>query len=575
MPGVMESDTANVWRRHPVAAMSVRCSVLVVPFATACLVGIYVGWAIGGANTLGWIVARIAGAGAASTVVFLVIERLCRRLLPLSTLLRLSTVFPDRAPRRFSIALRSTSLRRLREWANHPEHENLNALAEQVVTLATSLNFHDRRTRGHSERTRALAELLIEEMKLNPTEANEVRWGAFLHDIGKLLVPAAVLNKPGKPTPAEWAVLKRHPDAGGNLVEPLRPFIGQGVEAVRYHHENYDGSGYPDGLQGEEIPVSARVVAVVDCFEVMTAVRSYQRPMTIEAARNELVAEAGAQFDPTVVRAFLNVSIGRLHWALGVAAWMAEIPFLAVVPRAAAQVSAGLGTGATISTNALTSVAAVSFGAVAVVAPVAAHAASTGSTPRPVAQVVSPGSQVAQAPKTANGGVAPADGGDSTPVQAGPGVPAAAEASRTGAAPGSVQPSSAPMGSPGSSPQAAVAGAVATSLGARPAGAAVAPGSATGNAGGNGVAGANSNAGGNGNGNGNGVAGANSNAGGNGNGVAGANGNAGGNGNGNGVAGVNSNAGGNGNGVAGANSNAGGNGQAKGHVDPGAIQPGQ
>src|ERR1700722_204026 len=112
----MESDADRVWRRHPIVAAAVRLALLTVPFGCACLAGIYTGWAMGGSNTVAWVAARIAVGGGVSTAVFVVVERLSRQLMPLSTLLRLSMVFPDRAPHRFSVALRSTSLRRLREW---------------------------------------------------------------------------------------------------------------------------------------------------------------------------------------------------------------------------------------------------------------------------------------------------------------------------------------------------------------------------------------------------------------------------------------------------------------------------
>jgi hypothetical protein len=124
------------------------------------------------------------------------------------------------------------------------------------------------------------------------------------------------------------------------LVEPLRPFLGPGVDAVGSHHENYDGSGYPLGLSGDQLPLAARIVSVADAFEVMTAVRAYKRPMTLQAARAELARRSGTQFDPQVVRAFLNVSLGRVHWTLGLAAWLAELPFLTVLPRFTAQMSA-------------------------------------------------------------------------------------------------------------------------------------------------------------------------------------------------------------------------------------------
>jgi hypothetical protein len=299
---------------------------------------------------------------------FVVAERLGRRFLPLAVLLRLNLVFPDRAPSRFSVALRSTSVRKLQQWVREArETDDAAELAEKVVTLASALNTHDRRTRGHCERTRALTDLIVEELHLSATEANEVRWGAFLHDVGKLAVPSEILNKAGTPTSREWEILKSHPEAGARLVEPLRAFLSSGVDAVGSHHENYDGTGYPAGLSGEHLPRAARIVSVADAFEVMTAVRAYKRPMTMQAAREELARRSGTQFDPVIVRAFLNVSLGRLHWVLGVAAWITELPLLSIFPRLAAQVSTLAGGGAAVPPIGLPGVAAVSLGAMAVI----------------------------------------------------------------------------------------------------------------------------------------------------------------------------------------------------------------
>jgi hypothetical protein len=375
------------WTVHRLTAACLRVAVVAAPLPVSAGVGVFVGWSVSGQGALD-VVARVVAAGLASVATFAVLEWLARRLMPLAALLRLSLIFPDRAPSRFAIALRSTSVRRIREWARtNQDRLGEQALAEKVLTLASALNFHDRRTRGHSERTRAFAELVIDELGLSEAEANEVRWGAFLHDIGKLLVPSAILNKAGEPSAAEWETLRQHPAEGGRLVRALRPFIGSGVDAVSCHHESFDGTGYPNGMRGEEIPLAARIVAVVDSFEVMTAVRSYKRPMSATAARKELVREAGKQFDPSVVRAFVNVSLGRLHWALGLVAWAAELPFIGIVPRAAAQVGTAIGTGSgAVSTATLASVATASLGATLVVNPLAAPVpAPASAAPVPAA----------------------------------------------------------------------------------------------------------------------------------------------------------------------------------------------
>jgi hypothetical protein len=406
---VNERRTAQ-WHGHRLAAMALRVVVLLCPVAVAAFVGLIVSRSIPGDSPRAYVI-RVVLAAVASVLAFLVVERLGRRVLPLAVLLRLNLVFPDRAPSRFSVALRSGSVRKLQRWAREA-HESDDgvladraALAEKVVTLAAALNSHDRRTRGHCERTRALADLIIEEMRLSPTEANEVRWGAFLHDIGKLAVPVEILNKPGKPTASEWEVLKRHPEAGARLVEPLRSFLHSGVDAVADHHENYDGSGYPAGRSGEHLALAARIVTVADSFEVMTAVRAYKRPMTAQAARAELARRSGTQFDPQVVRAFLNVSLGRLHWAVGFAAWIAELPFLTILPRLAAQVSATAGGGGGgISAAALPSIAAASLGTIAAIS----HAESPATHP-PVAAARASAPSSAQ-PSAIGAGSSPASG---------------------------------------------------------------------------------------------------------------------------------------------------------------------
>jgi hypothetical protein len=380
-----EAGTGH-WQGHRFAALLVRALVFLGPVGGAAIVGLLVSRSLSGSG-VGALVVRVLITATVSVAAFVLVERLARRFLPLAALLRLNLVFPDRAPSRFSVALRSTSVRKLQQWVRDArESENVAVLAEKVVTLASALNTHDRRTRGHCERTRALADLIVEELHLSPAQANEVRWGAFLHDIGKLVVPPEILNKPGKPTTREWEVLRSHPEAGARLVEPLRTFLGSGVDAVGSHHENYDGSGYPAGLAGEQLPLAARIVSVADAFEVMTAVRAYKRPMTLQAAREELALRSGSQFDPQVVRAFLNVSLGRVHWTLGVAAWIAELPFLSVLPRAVAQVGAPAGITGAVSPIALPGIAAASLGAMAMVGhvhapPSAAPRATAHRTP--------------------------------------------------------------------------------------------------------------------------------------------------------------------------------------------------
>jgi hypothetical protein len=175
--------------------------------------------------------------------------------------------------------------------------------------------------------------LIGEQLGLDEDDLDKLQWAALLHDVGKLEVPASILNKDGRPTDDEWSTLARHPDHGERLIVPLAPWLGDWVGAIGQHHERWEGGGYPRGLRGDAISLSARIVAVADSFEVMTAARSYKPALSIEAARTELTKCARAQFDPAVVRAFLNVSIGRLRRVMGFLACLCQLP--AVRPAAA------------------------------------------------------------------------------------------------------------------------------------------------------------------------------------------------------------------------------------------------
>jgi hypothetical protein len=127
---------------------------------------------------------------------------------------------------------------------------------------------------------------------------------------------------------------------GARIAEPLMTWLGPWGRAIEQHHERYAGGGYPHALAGDEISLAARIVSVADSFEVMTAARSYKKPMSVPAARRELAACAGGQFDPAIVRAFLNVSLGRLWWRVGPMSWSALVPILGPVQRAGSQLAA-------------------------------------------------------------------------------------------------------------------------------------------------------------------------------------------------------------------------------------------
>jgi putative nucleotidyltransferase with HDIG domain len=277
----------------------------------------------------GLVILWLVGFGVSSAVLFGV-TREARRFLPLAALLELSLTFPDHTPSRLGVALRSGNLRspaRHQAALRATTGERAEAI-EAVLALAAALSAHDRATRGHSERVRALSELLCEEMRLPAEDRVRLRWASLLHDVGKMAVPADLLNKTGPLDDHDWDTLRRHPAEGAKLTVSLAPFLGGWSAAIEQHHERWDGGGYPQGLAGTDVHLGARIVAVADAYEVMTATRAYKKPISGAEARQRLAADAGRQFDPEVVRAFLNISLGRLRFAAGPIAWLAQTPFL-------------------------------------------------------------------------------------------------------------------------------------------------------------------------------------------------------------------------------------------------------
>ena len=172
-----------------------------------------------------------------------------------------------------------------------------------LVALTRALDLRDRETEGHSERVANLAVKIGRIMGLNEKQLQNLWRGGLLHDIGKIGVPDTILQKQTALTPEEWEIMKKHPVWGARILEEV-DFLVEAVPVVRYHHEAWDGSGYPSGLRGEEIPLLARIFMVADTYDAITSDRPYRPKRSSDEAIEIVRQEAGRRFDPMVVEAF-------------------------------------------------------------------------------------------------------------------------------------------------------------------------------------------------------------------------------------------------------------------------------
>jgi putative nucleotidyltransferase with HDIG domain len=192
------------------------------------------------------------------------------------------------------------------------------AYDDTLRSLSAALDARDSETAGHSARVADLTMAIAEEVGIerDTDEWRNISWGALLHDVGKIAVPDQILRKPGSLTDEEWRTMRQHPHTGHQILQKVG-FLRTASDVVLAHHERFDGSGYPRGLTGEEIPLGARIFSIADAFDAMTSDRTYRGAMPAEEALAELLRNSGTQFDPTVVRAFLSVYqkrfVGTVH----------------------------------------------------------------------------------------------------------------------------------------------------------------------------------------------------------------------------------------------------------------------
>jgi putative nucleotidyltransferase with HDIG domain len=190
--------------------------------------------------------------------------------------------------------------------------EQLHVIYDQTIrALGAALDLRDTETENHCRRVAEYAVYLAQVMGIeDQVTLRNLRWGSYLHDIGKIGIPDAILKKPAPLNNEEREIIRKHPVLGGRMLRDIS-FLAGAVDVVLYHHERYDGTGYPHGLSGERIPLAARIFSVADAVDAMTSDRPYNRAVKWSAVADELRRNSGSQFDPRVVEAFLSVDVAE------------------------------------------------------------------------------------------------------------------------------------------------------------------------------------------------------------------------------------------------------------------------
>ncbi len=187
------------------------------------------------------------------------------------------------------------------------------AYEASLTALANAIDLRDRYTRGHVERVTAYAMTIAACMEWPPWRVEQLRFGSILHDIGKIHIRETTLFKETPLTGEEWEEIKKHPVNGAEMIKDI-PYLSHAIPIVRHHHERWDGSGYPDRLAGEAIPIEARIVAVADAFDAMTSERPYSPSRDLEDAFDEILSCSGKLYDPNIVEAFkIAWNLGEIH----------------------------------------------------------------------------------------------------------------------------------------------------------------------------------------------------------------------------------------------------------------------
>ncbi|HML68296.1 MAG TPA: HD-GYP domain-containing protein [Clostridia bacterium] len=179
---------------------------------------------------------------------------------------------------------------------------------DTVTTLSRAVDARDPYTAGHSERVAAISHKIAEKMGFDENRLKKLELSALFHDIGKIGVPDQILLKPEKLDEAEFQKIREHPVIGAKILQKI-DFLKDSLPIIRHHHERYDGNGYPDEMKGADIPIESRIISVADTYDAMTSDRPYRKSLSHEKAVSEIIRNAGMQFDPEVVDAFLSVGL--------------------------------------------------------------------------------------------------------------------------------------------------------------------------------------------------------------------------------------------------------------------------
>jgi putative nucleotidyltransferase with HDIG domain len=177
---------------------------------------------------------------------------------------------------------------------------------ETIMAFSEALEARDQYTAGHSRRVMEYSQSIGQRMKLDKQDIEDLKRSALLHDIGKIGIPDVILKKQGKLTEEEYAVIKTHSERGASILKHIKSFKHL-VPAVYYHHEQFNGEGYMEGVKGKDIPLHARIIAIADTFDAMTSSRSYRRALSFRTALSELERKKGTQFDPDIAEIFIEI----------------------------------------------------------------------------------------------------------------------------------------------------------------------------------------------------------------------------------------------------------------------------